>query len=435
MNDLTKSLIATGGVLLSVGAVIAGVVTRDRVDLGTNDISAPSAKLSNLVASREPQVPEGDYYDQMVELVKREYYGDVKDDQKLASGAVRGMVQSLGDPNSQYMDKDQFTAYKQAMDGKYTGIGAVLALVSNAPKKQSADLLGADVNDKDVALSGTVPVPRLTVIGLTPGGPGDKAGMKVGDTIEYVSDHWVINATDFQEFTNLRQKVEAQKAPMKDLIDLRKVLKAKTEKSLLPMKAKYALMLGVAGDVKVVWSSQGKTKTATIGKMPTQMPAFKSIDANQIYLPIRAGVAKDLKAAVDGKKTLTIDLRNNPMGDFDAMRECLEVLAPKGSYGYVTSDRAEKTEPLEVLQGNPNPPQLTLLVDKTTRGPAEILALALSSKGLAKLSGQEMGGDRFVKESVQLPDGSGYTLVTGVYKTSIAKVPAKGSVASKGVSK
>ena len=71
---------------------------------------------------------------------------------------------------------------------------------------------------------------------------------------------------------------------------------------------------------------------------------------------------------------------------------------------------------LTVKSGNQHPPSIELVVDGTTRGAAEIFALALSSHHLAKLDGAETGGDRSVEQIVELPDGSGYTLKTGSYR-------------------
>jgi C-terminal processing protease CtpA/Prc len=78
---------------------------------------------------------------------------------------------------------------------------------------------------------------------------------------------------------------------------------------------------------------------------------------------------------------------------------------------------------LSVASGNPSPPRITLLVDRTTRGPAEVLALALSSHGRAVLKGSAMGGDLGVRQTVQLPDGTGYTLETSDYQ-AISSKPA-----------
>ena len=108
-------------------------------------------------------------------------------------------------------------------------------------------------------------------------------------------------------------------------------------------------------------------------------------------------------------------------GDYNEMRSCLALLAPSGKYGTLSIERKDRPESLNVDKGSTTPRTITLLVDRTTSGAAEILALALSSKGKAKLTGSEMGPDRSVRQIVELPDGSGYTLVTGIYKPELEK--------------
>jgi C-terminal processing protease CtpA/Prc len=84
----------------------------------------------------------------------------------------------------------------------------------------------------------------------------------------------------------------------------------------------------------------------------------------------------------------------------------------------VKTQKKEKAVPVVISKGNPNPPKLTLLVDASTRGAAEIFALALSKFAGATLSGASTGHERSVLETVPLPDGSGYCLVTGEYVVS-----------------
>jgi hypothetical protein len=87
-----------------------------------------------------------------------------------------------------------------------------------------------------------------------------------------------------------------------------------------------------------------------------------------------------------------------------------------------------KTQKLAVAVGNSKPPKIDVIVDQTTRGPAEILATALESHKLARVSGTS-GGDKSVIEVVTLPDGSGYTLVTGEYRPfpAVATKPKRAS--------
>lgn len=100
MNATAKSFIAAGALLASAGAILVGTRMRDGVDVGGGG-PLQAANVEGLVASRDPrEVPEGDYFYEISNLLKQRYVEPIKDEQKLALGAVRGMVGSLGDPDS-----------------------------------------------------------------------------------------------------------------------------------------------------------------------------------------------------------------------------------------------------------------------------------------------------------------------------------------------
>jgi len=140
-----------------------------------------------------------------------------------------------------------------------------------------------------------------------------------------------------------------------------------------------------------------------------------------IRLPMTDAAADDLETAIKGRREVTIDLRNDPEGSFQAAVKCLQDLAPSGTYGEFVTNRQESPSPLVVTDGNAHPPKITLLVDRTTRGPAEILADALSGHGKAVLKGSEPGGDREVLQTVELGDGTGYSLVTSAFEVTNPK--------------
>src|SRR4051812_29125024 len=109
-TEVKKSLRAAAGVLVCIAAVGFGAIWRDHVELSS---SSDKLDISNLVASTSTntELPESKFFEDIMELLKRKYVDPISDDTKLADGAVRGMVASLGDPNSLYMDPDQFRVY------------------------------------------------------------------------------------------------------------------------------------------------------------------------------------------------------------------------------------------------------------------------------------------------------------------------------------
>ena len=53
-------------------------------------------------------------------------YYDKVDKDKLTNGAIKGMVEALDDPYSNYYDEDNTDSFNQTVDGSFVGIGVVV---------------------------------------------------------------------------------------------------------------------------------------------------------------------------------------------------------------------------------------------------------------------------------------------------------------------
>lgn len=88
-------------------------------------------------------------------LVHNNYVNQPVDDTKLMQGAIRGMLASLGDEHTSFMDPAQFQQANASISGEYSGIGAWVD-----PQGEF-----------------------LTVVSPMPGSPAEKAGLQSGDQI------------------------------------------------------------------------------------------------------------------------------------------------------------------------------------------------------------------------------------------------------------
>lgn len=82
-------------------------------------------------------------------------YVDPVDDVDLMRGAIRGMMEALGDPHSAYMDPDEYRQANIPLEGEYEGIGAWVDAEAE----------------------------YLTIISPMPGSPAEEAGLLPGDEI------------------------------------------------------------------------------------------------------------------------------------------------------------------------------------------------------------------------------------------------------------
>lgn len=104
------------------------------------------------------------------DIVHQMYVDQPVDDTKLMEGAINGMMQSLGDPHSTYMDPQEYADATRQLAGTYAGIGAYV-----------------DTNGK-----------LLTITKPMPDSPAEKAGLQAGDQVI---------AVDGQDVTSLDPEI------------------------------------------------------------------------------------------------------------------------------------------------------------------------------------------------------------------------------------
>ena len=74
----------------------------------------------------EAFVPFWDTYD----TIKDRYAGEDVERDALIQGAIRGMIDALGDPYSAYMTSEEYRQSLQGISGQFEGIGAEIATQS-----------------------------------------------------------------------------------------------------------------------------------------------------------------------------------------------------------------------------------------------------------------------------------------------------------------
>lgn len=420
MSPVVKTVVSAGVLVLCCAAVVSGTVVRDSSDLHLHKLSA-LADRGTLLASLKNESPETsalDYYEMVSDLLKRLYVDPVTDDNKLTNGAIRGMIASLENPDCLYLDPKQFKVFSNEEQGKFEGVGVDLALLKTTSKGTDAGGVPTP-GSEDANTPYSSIIPQLEVAVVVPGSSADKAGIKPGDILDSVDGHWVVNPSDLNTLYVLGGKQLAGKATKEELtrlLEMRRVYRKKLQTSVMPMKARDMIISGTSGVVKATWKRGGNVITTDVAKTTSQEPAVAQEAGGAIAVHFFPGAADKLKRVLPAGP-VTIDLRNNDFGDMQEMRSCLALLAPAGTYGEIVDQKSGTPKPLKVTEGSKQR-EITLLVDHSTRGVAEMFAMALSANAGAKLQGPSMSPDKNVIEVVKLPDGSGYTLVTGVFSAN-----------------
>ena len=299
------------------------------------------------------------------EMLYRWYDGEI-DDSKLAEGAIKGMVSSLGDQYTYYMNGKEFSDFKEKSQGNYMGIGIQVAFKDG----------------------------KIVVISPIQGGPAEKAGIKTGDIILKVNGEQVSG-------NELDKAVSMMKGATKENIKLTLYREGKGEfdvdvmrDTIKTVNVKSEMLKGDIGYIEVLAFDEGTAKD-----FETQLKALEE----------------------KGMKGLILDLRGNPGG---FMKECVDLVSnfvPKDKVIVSTIDKyGNKEESVSkggIAQGMP----LVVLIDGGTASASEIVAGAIRDYDLGTLVGTTSFGKGIVQVVLdkigQEKDGTALKVTISKYYT------------------
>lgn len=300
--------------------------------------------------------------EQYREIIDKYYLGEV-DETKLQEGAIKGYVEGLGDPYTEYISKEDMEDYLDDTMGNFVGIGIYMI------KNTQYD--------------------RIQVLSTIKGSPAEKAGIQAGDFIISV-DGVEYKANDMTTASNNIKGEEGTKVTVELLRGTQTV--------------KYEL---TREKVKVN-QVEGKVLSNNIGYIQ-----FTSFDET---------TAKDFKVkyeelAKQGIQSLIIDLRNNGGGIVDQALEIADYVAVKDSVLLYEVDKNNK-ETVKKAKTDPiiNMP-IIILTNENTASASEILAGALKDLGKAKIVGTKTYGKGVIQQILKLNDGSGLKITIEEYQT------------------
>jgi len=281
----------------------------------------------------------------------------------LERAAVEGMLRALGDRWSTYYGRSEFSSFRSALEGRYSGVGLWLR--------------GA-----------TGPATGIEVGSVQPGSPAEQAGLLPGDVLVAVGDRDVSTAG-----------VPAVAAMLRGAED---------------STVRIAVRRGTAT----------RTVTLTRATFPTPDVSVERLRGNIVRIVVSAfsrGVGADVQRALDAGTGapvggVVLDLRDNPGGLLD---EAVAVASVFLDGGPVVSyeRRGRQQETLDAFAGGDVSTPLVVLVNPSTASAAEVVAAALQDRNRAVVVGTRTYGKGSVQEPSTLSDGSALELTVGRYLT------------------
>ena len=358
MNQKITAFLLALGVLVGAGGMFVGLeLTEDPAPKEAEAIPT----FGNVFQSEEEQASEIEGFDkfkQALELISTKYVEDV-DEEELLEGAIQGMLSTLEDPYSVYMDKETAAQFSQSLDSSFEGIGAEVGMQEG----------------------------RVTIVSPFKGSPAEKAGLQPNDQIVSIDGENVEGLDLHETVLKIRGKKGTKVAIEVVRPNTREKLTFDVVRDEIPLET-------VFGSTK---DYQGKK----VGYI--QITSFSENTAQDF----KETLTKLEKDNIEG---LVLDVRGNPGGYLQSVEEILKEFVTK-DHPYIqiqerNGDKKRYFSKLSEKKGYP----VSVLIDKGSASASEILAGALKEASGYDIVGVTSFGKGTVQQAVPMGDGSNIKL-------------------------
>lgn len=307
----------------------------------------------------------------VVAIVRTQYLQPVGSAQMI-DGAIKGIVNSLNDPYSVYLEPKTFAMLQEQIKGSFGGLGILVG-----------------VKDRN-----------LTVVRAYQGTPAAKAGIEAGDVIIKIND------SDARGI-DLETAINLMRGPVGSTISL-----------TVNRQGSTLQFPNIAREEISVPTVEGQViNNASIGYVVISQFTERTPEE------LRA-VLSDLQDS--NIKGLILDLRDNPGGELLSAVNVAKNFIPKGPIVYIDYRTGRDQEfPSE---GQTINLPLVVLINSGSASAAEILAGAVKDTGAGTLVGTKTFGKGVVQTLFQLDNGAGLKITTARYLT-----PNKNDINQKGI--
>ncbi|HLR64677.1 MAG TPA: S41 family peptidase [Pseudogracilibacillus sp.] len=290
---------------------------------------------------------------QTLQLIEQHYIEEVEEDD-LYEGAIKGILDVLDDPYSEYMNVEAMERFEEQINSSFQGIGAEVSLREG----------------------------KVTIISPIKDSPAEKAGLRPNDVVLEV-DGESLEGYDLHEAV---EHIRGEKGSTVTLLIERagseKPFEVELVRDDIPVETVYKEMLEEDGK-----KTGYLTLTSFSERTSTEFEDFLN------------------ELEDEGMDGLVIDVRGNPGGLLDSVEEILELLVTKDKPYIQIEDRDGKKEEYftNLTEGKDYP--ISIITDEGSASASEILAVTLKENGY-DVVGTKSFGKGTVQQAVSLGDGS-----------------------------
>ncbi len=279
--------------------------------------------------------------------------------ENLTLGAIRGMVDALGDDgHTEYLTETEYKVEQDILEGRIVGIGVVLDQRASAP----------------------------LVVSVIDGSPAERAGLRAGDIIASVDG------------------MDTARVPLGGLAELVRGVPG------------TSVLLGIerpGSEERQVF----RVRRDEVEVDPVSWAMAPAVDVAVIrVVQFSVGAGYQVREALEdagaaGAIAIVLDLRGNPGGLVDEALNAASAFLDEGVV-FLERERDEAPAPVSVDPGrvvDADVP-LVVLVDYGTASSGEILAAALRDNERATIIGEQTFGTGTILNTLRLSDGSALRL-------------------------
>lgn len=355
------ALIFVAALFLGFAGAYAGVEFAQSRDAGTEQ---GANQITNNDSTNEgTEAPESsanlNKINQAYSLIKQNYLEEVEDTQ-LIEGAIEGMLSTLEDPHTSYMDIETVNQFTDQIESSFEGIGAEVSMVNGL----------------------------VTIVAPIKDSPAEKAGLRPNDQVLTVDGENLEGLNLNEAVAKIRGEkgsevvLEIQRAGVSDPFSVTIV------RDEIPVETVYSSSEIVDGkQTGIIEITNFSEKTAI--EFEEQLTALEE----------------------EGIEGLVIDVRGNPGGLLDVAEDILSLFVPKDiPYIQIENGDGEREAYHSQLTEKKEYP-ISILINEGSASASEILAVALQELDY-DVVGETSYGKGTVQQAVPLGDGSSIKLTT-----------------------
>jgi len=302
-------------------------------------------------------------YLQVLDSVKNDYVEKNLDNTKLMYGSIRGLLDSLDDPYTRFLEPSSYKEMKIRLSGSYSGIGIYIGI------KEKQIMVISPIKDT----------------------PAWKAGLKPKDKIVTIDG----KATKDMA---LDEAVSLIRGPRGSIVTI----------SIFRGSAKEPKEYKISREKIVIKSVETEILGGNIGYI--KLNTFENQNAaEEMEKAINLMKSKNVRGVI-------IDVRNNGGGLLQNAIEIGSMFIKDGVIVY-TIDREGKKETISSTGNFIWDRPVVMLINESSASASEILAGALHDNNKAKLVGTKSFGKASVQNVKQLEDGAAVLITIAKYLT------------------